>query len=147
MASSNRKIEEQVEYRDGKLYWLNPRKKSLIGTECGHLTERGYRIMKAENKTVPVHHVVWFLHYGVWPVKGLDIDHINQNKQDNRIENLRQVTRSVNSFNNKAKNVSKNGKGWRARAGQKYIGTFADREVAEKAIKDYKQIFHGVTYG
>ena len=140
MAASNRKVEEQVQYTpDGKLIWINPRKKSLIGTECGCITKDGYRAMYCENKFRKVHHVVWYLHYGVWPDPQYVIDHINMDKLDNRIENLRQVSHKVNTLNNKALSVSKNGKNWRARIGQEYIGTFqqkSDAIIAARQAKD-----------
>jgi hypothetical protein len=139
MAASNRKIEDQVEYtHDGKLIWLHPRKKSLIGTECGYKTKNGYLVMSSENKLVMVHHVVWYLHNGVWPDPNMDIDHINMNKLDNRIENLRQVPRTINALNNKALGVSKNGKGWRGRVGQEYVGTFEHRVDAIIAVRKEK---------
>jgi hypothetical protein len=142
MAASNRKVEEQLQYTpEGKLIWLNPRKKCLIGTECGYVTSTGYRSVYCEGKHRKAHHVVWYLHYGVWPDPEYDIDHINMNKLDNRIENLRQVTRTINALNNKALNVSKNGKGWRARVGQKYVGTFEHRVDAIIAARKAKDQF------
>jgi hypothetical protein len=139
MGSSNRKIEAQVEYtHDGKLIWLHPRKKSLVGTECGYKTKNGYLRMACENKHVMVHHVVWYLHNGVWPDPSMDIDHINMDKLDNRIENLRQVSRTINALNNRALGVSKNKQGWRARVGQKYLGTFKDETHAIMVAKEYK---------
>ena len=140
MAASNRKVEDQIQYTpEGKLIWLNPRKKCLVGKECGHIATNGYRVVYCEGKLRMAHHVVWYLHYGVWPGIGYDIDHINMDKLDNRIENLRQVTRTVNALNNKALGVSKNGKGWRARIGQKYVGTFehrVDAIIAARKAKD-----------
>ena len=139
MGSSNRKIEDQVTYtEDGKLIWYNPRKNSLFGKECGSLSKNGYRMMKCEGKNKSVHHVIWYLHHGVWPESSLDIDHINMNKTDNRIENLRQVPRIINALNNKALGVSKNGKGWRARVGQEALGTFQDKMEAVMVAQKYK---------
>lgn len=43
------------------------------------------------------HRVAWFYVHGEWPEN--DIDHINGNRGDNRIDNLRSVTRSVNLQN------------------------------------------------
>lgn len=43
------------------------------------------------------HRVVWFLHHGAWPFP--EIDHINRDPSDNRIENLRCATRSDNMRN------------------------------------------------
>lgn len=132
-------LEQQVEYLpEGKLVWTNCRKKSFIGKECGYV-HNGYRYMKLKQQRKAVHHVVWYLHYGRWPDPSKDIDHINQNKLDNRIENLREVHRSINALNNKAKNVSKNSKGYRARIGQKYVGTFETIEEATQAAKKAKQ--------
>jgi hypothetical protein len=140
MAASNRKIEDQVTYtKEGKLVWTNPRKKSLTGAECGHVTKNGYRAMFCENRRTTAHHVVWYLHHGVWPDTRYDIDHINMDKLDNRIENLRLVPRAVNALNNKALGVSRNGKGWRARVGQKHIGTFQNREDAIIAARKLKE--------
>ena len=140
MAASNRKIEDQVRYEDGKLYWVNPRQRSLIGKECGFYDpSRDYRFMRCEGRVTRVHHVVWYLHKGAWPNPLLDMDHINMNKLDNRIENLRQVTRRVNRLNNKAANVSLNGKKWVAKVARVYLGSFTDRDEAVQVAQLYKK--------
>ncbi len=46
---------------------------------------------------VRLHHAVWAVCKGCWPAQPLD--HINGNKQDNRIENLREVSASENMMN------------------------------------------------
>ena len=46
---------------------------------------------------VLMHRAVWVWHYGCFPA--LTIDHINGNKWDNRIENLREVNGSENNLN------------------------------------------------
>ncbi len=43
------------------------------------------------------HRIAWYLHYGEWP-EGM-IDHVNRNKNDNRIENLRLVSNRYNQHN------------------------------------------------
>jgi hypothetical protein len=43
------------------------------------------------------HRVIWFLHHGAWPTNC--IDHINRIRDDNRIENLREVTVAENNRN------------------------------------------------
>ena len=59
--------------------------------------EQGYLHVHHANKRFKCHRVVWLLHKGEWP-KG-EIDHINRNRADNRIENLRDVPRHINASN------------------------------------------------
>lgn len=57
----------------------------------------GYKTVGLGGKNYLEHRVVWFLAHGQWP-KG-EIDHINRDKHDNRIENLRVVSKSQNARN------------------------------------------------
>lgn len=70
------------------------------------LNSHGYAIKSVKEngrtKNISLHHVVYKK-----PSKGMVIDHINRNKLDNRRENLREVSHSVNSANRKL-NRSKN---------------------------------------
>lgn len=70
------------------------------------LDSHGYAIKSVKEngrtKNISLHHVVYKK-----PSKGMVIDHINRNKLDNRRENLREVSHSVNSANRKL-NRSKN---------------------------------------
>ena len=47
------------------------------------------------------HRLAWLFTYARWPALGLEIDHINRIKTDNRIVNLREVTHQVNMMNKK----------------------------------------------
>ena len=63
--------------------------------------KRGYLYVncKIDKRSIHValHHAVWAVCKGRWPEQPLD--HINGNKQDNRIENLREVSDSENKMN------------------------------------------------
>jgi hypothetical protein len=87
------------------------------------------------------------MHYDRWP-EG-EIDHINGNRQDNRIENLRDVPRSLNQRNSKLQNNNRSGVSgvfwranrWEARiylvSGQrKHLGRF---KTFEEAVAVRKQ--------
>lgn len=79
-------------YADGWLYRIKS------GRKCSYVRPDGYVQVQYMKRKYLVHRIVWALHYGNYP-EHLDIDHINRNKQDNRIENLRVVTRSQNLHN------------------------------------------------
>jgi hypothetical protein len=61
--------------------------------------KNGYRSLSMFGKRYLAHRVAWLFHTGRWPDSGLVIDHINGNKDDNRISNLRLATYSSNSIN------------------------------------------------
>lgn len=65
---------------------------AVAGTCAG-----GYRVLHIQGATLYAHQVVWFLVTGSWPKE--EIDHINLNGRDNRIENLREATRAQNARN------------------------------------------------
>lgn len=64
---------------------------------CGSIDKDGYLILKIKGKQFKAHRIAWFLYYGVFPT--FEIDHINHSRTDNRIENLREVTRKENVYN------------------------------------------------
>ena len=68
-------------------------------SKVGSLDKDGYLCIKVSNKTYKAHRLAWYLHYGAWPKDQLD--HINGVRDDNRIENLREVTSQQNNFNRK----------------------------------------------
>jgi hypothetical protein len=67
------------------------------GTTCECKDQAGYFRVKIRGESYSLHRIVWLMHYGNWPE--YEIDHIDGNKQNNRIENLRDVPRSVNCQN------------------------------------------------
>lgn len=63
----------------------------------GSLDTKGYIILKIKGKQFKAHRIAWFLHTGKFPENV--IDHINRDRSDNRIVNLRDVKCEVNVNN------------------------------------------------
>lgn len=65
----------------------------------GSYDKDGYLILKVKSRHFKAHRIAWFLYYGEYPV--MEIDHINRDRTDNRISNLRLVTRAENIKNSR----------------------------------------------
>ena len=114
-----------------------------IGQPAGYVRSGKYLIIKINGHPYYAHRLAWLYVYGVWPEKLLD--HINGNKLDNRIENLRPATQAQNKSNgskysNNAsgyKGVVKCGNKWKAQIthGMKvyYLGLHETKEEAHEA--------------
>lgn len=72
----------------------------------------GYYTSSISGKRLSAHRVCWAIYHGEWP-KG-EIDHINGDKLDNSIANLRDVTRSQNARNLSVKSGRRRGVYWYA---------------------------------
>lgn len=106
-----------------------------------------YRTGRILGQAYKAHRVAWAVHYGAWPVNF--IDHINGNRTDNRIGNLRDVTKAENARNQRLHSTNTSGVAgvsfksdrnvWRARisidGNMRTIGTFASFEDAVNARK------------
>lgn len=69
----------------------------LAGKEAFTSLKDGYRVGAIGNRPFRAHRVIWAIAYGEWP--GGEIDHIDCNRTNNRISNLREATRSQNAHN------------------------------------------------
>jgi len=77
--------------------------KNRWGREVGSVTRSGYKVLVIQDGKKKVnfcfHRVCWFLFFGNWPDK--TIDHIDGNKTNNKIKNLRLATIQENKRNTK----------------------------------------------
>ena len=124
---------ENLEYIDGKLY-----------RRIGHHESKGYRVFTIDGKQYKEHRVIWEMHHGPIP-KGMQIDHINRIKDDNRIENLRLVTHTQNQWNKDPKGYTWNkaDQVWQAqiqRDGKiRYLGRYNTETEARNAYLKAKE--------
>lgn len=97
----------------------------------GSLDKDGYLIIKIKGKQYKAHRIVWLLNYGKFPKS--ELDHINRNKLDNRIENLRESNRKEQNNNKDFKKNKKTG----------CIGIYIDNTKGLK--KKYATKINGIT--
>lgn len=148
-------LHELFEYRDGNLYWkVNLGTRARIGNKVGSLDKAGYVQCKFNGKMQKVHRIIFLMNHGWLP---LQIDHIDLNKSNNKIENLRAATISQNQWNRKIPLHNKSGiKGvswckreqkWRANIAfnKKYIslGYYKTLEEAAKKVQEKRAELHG----
>lgn len=150
------------EYRcDGTLLWRRrddmPTQwnNRYVGQTAGTRTRQGYVQVAICNRVYKMHRVVWAWHTGEWPIG--EIDHINGDPGDNRIENLRLATRAENATNRGLQSNNTSGvtgvswcrqkKMWRSYIGVSgsflHIGYFRDKSAAQDAYARASAKYHG----
>ena len=128
-------------YKDGHLHWIKNNKKA------GTLRKEGYIVIQYNNSVYYAHRLVWSLLKGAIP-DNMQIDHINRDKTDNRIENLRLVDNRANALNKKFK-VGKSGivgvtkdrayykVSFTVNGKSIHVGNYKDIKIAENIAKEY----------
>ena len=149
-------IQEYFEYRDGKLFWkkMLPKARNLINQEAGYTAKDGYISLWFMGKPRQAHRLIYLWHHGFLPKC---LDHINRNRADNRIENLRPATHTQNACNRSVpitntsgvKNVTwnKESKKWQValmiQRKTKYFGVYYDLEVAKFVAETMRYKYFG----
>jgi hypothetical protein len=138
-------------YKDGILYWKT---KKNLNKVAGSLKPTGYTVVEVFGKNIMAHRIIWAMHFGD---TNYFIDHIDGNRSNNKIENLRIVNRTLNQWNRKISRNSSTGiKGVRLRKDngkfearlcvnkkRLVLGSFDDIELAEFVMQIARDHYHG----
>lgn len=140
----------------GRLSWAkNVGPTARHGGIAGSLEFKGYRAIGFDGGIYKAHRLVWLHVTGEWPVG--QIDHKDGDKDNNRFENLRDVSQSVNQQNKRHATVrnkscgllgvTPNKKKWKAGINidgiKRHLGTFETAEEAHAAYLAAKRKHHG----
>jgi hypothetical protein len=141
------KLRELLDYNEttGIFIWKYPVSIRIkVGSEAGCKCSDGYIRIRIYGNLYLAHRLAWLYKFGKFPP--IDIDHINRNRIDNRISNLRSANRSMNMKNGNIRKDNKSGtkgvswnnerKKWQvmiASGGKyKFVGRFSKKEDAIK---------------
>lgn len=151
------RLKEVLDYNpvDGKFRWktTSPWSKRKVGDVAGWPVTHGYLQLRIDGRLYLCHRLAWFYVHGKWPEP--ETDHFNGVKDDNRITNLREVSKHQNLANKDERSTSKSGargvvwksrsKSWEAtitiRGEKRVLGRF---DTIEGAIRARRFAVHRV---
>lgn len=150
-------VAELLEYRPevggSCLVWKKKAaKNTVLGARAGRRQKFGYWEVSVLGRLSKAHHITWLLAYKEWPSK--NIDHINGDKDDNTVENLRLCDQTENNQNQIAQRshrvlpigVSLHRGKYRARimlhSAEHHLGVFDTKEEAYAAYLAAKMRLH-----
>ena len=148
-------LREIFDYKDGHLYWkIKTGPNAVIGKKAGcYDASTGYYKARVNGLYYRIHRLVFMYHYGYIPKM---IDHIDNNKCNNKIENLREATHAQNQQNSGISKLNTSGfkgvhfdKGtgkWMAKLQLNkkayYLGLFKTSNEAAEVIKTERERLH-----
>ena len=142
--------------RTGVFVWkINASSRRPIGSIAGKIDKDGYRVIRIDGKNYRAGRLAYFMSYGHWPSEL--IDHVNGDRLDDSLKNLREASYRQNCQNSIVhKNSSSRKKGvdyhkrdgaWRARIrvdGKRvFLGNFPTPELAHAAYVQAASALHG----
>jgi hypothetical protein len=141
----------------GSFFWHKSNSnRAIVGEKAGTLRPDGYTIITINGMRYRAHHLAWLYAYGELP-PSTHVDHINGDRGDNRIENLRLASHGENLMNRGRQVNNRAGyKGiwwdkekqlWAAMIGfnsqKKALGRYETAEEAARAYDAAARLYHG----
>ena len=153
------RLREALDYdpSSGAFRWRESRSGIVggAGSVAGAPDGQGYRQIGIDGRLYREHRLAWMWVTGSWPAD--DLDHINGDRSDNRIENIRPATRSQNNANgrrpkdntsgHKGVSFDKKRQRWHAYVSKNYkrchVGYFETLDEARLARAAAAERFYG----
>ena len=140
-------VKNLFDYKDGVLYWKK------TGEKAGTRHHTGYTQINVKNKLYNAHRLIFILHYGYLPET---VDHIDGDRANDSIENLRPATWSQNLQNMRIRGSNKSGsknvswdkekRKWVVQLSinkkQTHIGRYDDLELADLVAAEARDKYH-----
>lgn len=145
---------ENLHYDNGFLFWAKKRKNIKLGDEAGTINMHGYLQVSIQNKLYFAHRIIFLMNCQYLPKI---IDHMDGDKLNNNINNLRPATSHENGYNSilrinntsgyKGVRLDKRRGLWRSeirsKYGRKWLGYFKDKKEAALAYNKAALKYHG----
>jgi hypothetical protein len=81
---------ELFDYKDGVLYWkVRPAYNIKKNSRAGSRHHSNYIYISINKSSIAEHRIIFLMHHGYLPEQ---VDHIDNDRTNNRIENLRKAT-------------------------------------------------------
>lgn len=139
--------------KTGLFTWALPRRRCRPGDKAGCRMRNGYTVIRLDDQLFYAHRLAWFYVHKQWPAQ--QIDHVNGDRADNRLENLREATNAQNAQNHQKirktntsgfSGVRRENKKWLAEIKVNYkpirLGLFETPEEAHEVYLKAKQDLH-----
>jgi hypothetical protein len=152
---TKKQAHELFDYKDGMLFWkVRPANNIKLGSKAGSRHHSNYIYITFNKSNIAEHRIIFLMHHGYFPQQ---VDHIDGNRKNNSIENLRAATPLTNAQNAKVRkdntsgakgvNWNKSNNQWRVRVQVNnkriLIGDFKDLELAELVAQEARNKYHG----
>ena len=133
-------------YEDGRIERLHKKYKKWKEVKGSINKVNGYLTIGINKKMILYHRIIYKAFHTNWDLNSQsEIDHINRDKKDNRIENLRAITHQKNSFNTNAVGYTPWRNGFKAYIklnGKSLSKCFATEDEAKEWYLHQKAILH-----